>query len=248
MRLLKAALAVATAVLAGSAVLSVPASAAANNSWLNPGEALRSGQRVASADGQYALVMQGDGNLVMYAPGNRAIWATGTNRAGSDVQMQTDGNLVIYTPAPNRVPMWASGTRGSLRLEMQTDGNAVLYTTNGHAAQWSTAGITDRNNIGQVRYNGYVAMRDRGWADSEWSCLQTLWNGESGWRWNARNASSGAYGIPQALPATKLASAGADWRDNPATQISWGLTYIRGVYGTPCTALTRWTQRSPHWY
>jgi hypothetical protein len=95
MRILTAAIAVTTTVLAATAALSAPVSAAANNSWLNPGESLRSGQRLVSADGQYVLAMQGDGNLVAYAPGNRAVWATGTNRPGSDVQMQGDGNLVI---------------------------------------------------------------------------------------------------------------------------------------------------------
>jgi hypothetical protein len=226
-----------------------PALAGANTYWLNPNETLPSGQRLVSTDGQYVMVMQGDGNLVVYAPGNRPIWASGTGVGGSDLTMQGDGNLVVYTPPrPNRVAVWASGTSGGLRLELQTDGNFVLYTTGGHTASWSGAGITDRNNVGRVKYNGYVSMRDRGWADSQWSCLDSLWTNESGWRWNAQNASSGAYGIPQALPATKMASAGADWHENPGTQIAWGLSYVSGTYGDPCRAWTLWQQRSPHWY
>ena len=59
-----------------------------------------------------------------------------------------------------------------------------------------------------------------------------IWTRESGWRWNAANA-SGAYGIPQALPGSKMATAGADWQTNPATQIKWGLGYIQSIYGTP---------------
>ncbi|GGN38130.1 hypothetical protein GCM10011578_083170 [Streptomyces fuscichromogenes] len=80
--------------------------------------------------------------------------------------------------------------------------------------------------------------------------LIKLWNGESGWRWNALNASSGAYGIPQALPAGKMASAGSDWRTNAATQIKWGLGYIknRPDYGSPAAAWSKWLSRSPHWY
>ena len=66
-------------------------------------------------------------------------------------------------------------------------------------------------------------------------CLLDLWNRESGWRYDAENA-SGAYGIPQALPGSKMASAGPDWQTNPATQIKWGLTYIKGLYGNPCSA------------
>ena len=66
-------------------------------------------------------------------------------------------------------------------------------------------------------------------------CLLNLWNRESGWRYDAENA-SGAYGIPQALPGSKMVSAGSDWQTNPATQIKWGLGYIKAIYGTPCGA------------
>nr|CAA9312947.1 MAG: hypothetical protein AVDCRST_MAG46-272 [uncultured Nocardioidaceae bacterium] len=75
-----------------------------------------------------------------------------------------------------------------------------------------------------------------GWSDTEFSCLDALWVSESDWEWNADNPTSSAYGIPQALPGEKMASAGPDWETNPATQIEWGLGYIRDVYGTPCAA------------
>jgi hypothetical protein len=85
-----------------------------------------------------------------------------------------------------------------------------------------------------------------GFSQSQMSCLVPLWAGESGWRWNAANPSSGAYGIPQALPGSKMATAGADWRTNPATQIEWGLGYIRDRYGSPCGA---WGFKQGHgWY
>jgi len=76
----------------------------------------------------------------------------------------------------------------------------------------------------------------RGWGGNEFSCLDRLWTRESNWNPRAQNPSSGAYGIPQSLPASKMAAAGADWRTNPATQITWGLNYIAGRYGTPCGA------------
>jgi len=76
-------------------------------------------------------------------------------------------------------------------------------------------------------------------ASTEYSCLNNIWTRESGWRWNAENA-SGAYGIPQALPGDKMATAGADWQTNPTTQIKWGLGYIKDRYGTPCSAWTFW--------
>jgi cell wall-associated NlpC family hydrolase/phage-related protein len=91
-------------------------------------------------------------------------------------------------------------------------------------------------------------MGDYGWSGADMSSLVLLWNGESGWRWNASNPQSGAYGIPQALPGSKMASSGADWRTNPNTQVNWGLGYIKGRYGTPSAAYAAWMSRSPHWY
>jgi len=87
-----------------------------------------------------------------------------------------------------------------------------------------------------------------GWGAGQFPPLDRLWQGESGWRWNARNPSSGAYGIPQSLPPDKMGAAGPDWRTNPATQIEWGLDYIKGRYGTPCAAYNFWLSHNPHWY
>jgi hypothetical protein len=71
---------------------------------------------------------------------------------------------------------------------------------------------------------------------TQWPCLYDLWQRESGWNVYAENAASGAYGIPQSLPGDKMATAGADWQTDAATQIRWGLGYIKSVYGTPCGA------------
>ncbi|MFI8872502.1 aggregation-promoting factor C-terminal-like domain-containing protein [Streptomyces sp. NPDC055243] len=89
-----------------------------------------------------------------------------------------------------------------------------------------------------------------GWGPTQFGPLKKLWQGESNWRWNALNRSSGAYGIPQALPASKMRSAGADYRTNYKTQIRWGLGYIKGRpdYGSPARAWSKWQSRSPHWY
>jgi hypothetical protein len=85
-----------------------------------------------------------------------------------------------------------------------------------------------------------------GKAVGEFRCLDKIWTKESGWNHKAENPSSGAYGIPQAYPAGKMVSAGADWRTNPATQIKWGLGYINGRYGSPCGAWSYW--QSNHSY
>ncbi|MSY53232.1 MAG: transglycosylase SLT domain-containing protein, partial [Actinobacteria bacterium] len=76
-----------------------------------------------------------------------------------------------------------------------------------------------------------------GWGEKQFSCLETLWFRESNWNHKAKNRSSGAYGIPQSLPGSKMAKFGSDWKTNPATQIQWGANYIDKRYGTPCEAL-----------
>ena len=81
---------------------------------------------------------------------------------------------------------------------------------------------------------GKEMMLAAGFGEDQWGCLYNLWMRESGWRTTAGNVSSGAYGIPQSLPASKMAAFGDDYLTNPRTQIAWGLSYIKGRYGTPC--------------
>lgn len=85
-----------------------------------------------------------------------------------------------------------------------------------------------------------------GWSGSQFSCLEPLWERESGWDVTAENPSSGAYGIPQALSGSLMASAGPDWQTDAATQIRWGLTYIQGRYGSPCGAWAH--EEADGWY
>lgn len=91
-----------------------------------------------------------------------------------------------------------------------------------------------------------IAQSKHEWGSFQFACLNKLWTKESNWRYKARNKSSGAHGIPQALPATKMESVGTDWRTNPVTQIKWGLRYIEVRYETPCKAYKKF-QRS-NWY
>lgn len=81
-----------------------------------------------------------------------------------------------------------------------------------------------------------IAASQYGWGDGEFQCLDDLWQKESGWSYTANNSGSGAAGIPQALPGSKMSSAGADWASSATTQIRWGLGYIARSYGTPCAA------------
>jgi hypothetical protein len=90
-----------------------------------------------------------------------------------------------------------------------------------------------------------LMLAQYGWA-GQFSCLSALWAQESSWNVYAQNPSSGAYGIPQALPGSKMASAGADWQADAAIQISWGLGYIRASYGSPCAAW--YHEEAAGWY
>jgi resuscitation-promoting factor RpfB len=122
----------------------------------------------------------------------------------------------------------------------------------GHAAAAGHGGISQATGATLTSADSNVALGRQlasayGWGSgAEWTCLDELWTRESGWRmvWNYQG--SGAYGIPQALPASKMAAAGADYMTNPATQIRWGLGYIQGRYGDPCTAWAHET--AANWY
>lgn len=84
------------------------------------------------------------------------------------------------------------------------------------------------------------------WSDAQFACLDQLWTKESHWNYKARNKISGAHGIAQALPATKMEAVGTDWRTNPVTQITWGLKYISERYETPCKAWSKF--KRSRWY
>ncbi|WP_062077960.1 G5 domain-containing protein [Demequina globuliformis] len=105
---------------------------------------------------------------------------------------------------------------------------------------------TGVSNAGTNRAIGKEMAASKGWTGDQWSCLNALWTKESNWNSNAHNSSSGAHGIPQSLPGSKMASHGSDWATNPATQISWGLSYISGRYGSPCAAWGH--SQSVGWY
>lgn len=118
----------------------------------------------------------------------------------------------------------ASATGSAAGASGGTGGGGVVYVT-------STP--PNPNTAQAIAYN---MMSSFGFSPPTYfGCLVDIWNRESGWSYDAENP-SGAYGIPQALPGSKMASAGADWQTNPATQIRWGLGYIKQIYGNPCSA------------
>jgi hypothetical protein len=109
-----------------------------------------------------------------------------------------------------------------------------------------SAPVAGKPDPGSAKAVASDLVSARGWGAGQYDCLVSLWQKESGWNVYAANKSSGAYGIPQALPGSKMATVGGDWQTNPATQITWGLNYIQGRYGDPCGA---WgSSKSRGWY
>ena len=120
----------------------------------------------------------------------------------------------------------------------------VTVSSRGESVGRTTAAVSGT----KADYQAYARQRcnDYGWSESDYYSLVALWNKESGWNPTSRNRSSGAYGIPQALPAGKMASAGSDYLTNYKTQINWGLSYIKGRYGNPSNAYNHLASRG--WY
>lgn len=162
------------------------------------------------------------------------------------------GTKVVVTKgkAGIRTTTYQLDTVGGVVTDRQAISSVVTTEPVTQVVHVGTMVLPDPGDIHVSPGSAQAIARDlaaaRGWGDDQFACLVTLWNHESGWRINAENKSSGAYGIPQALPGTKMASVGADWRTNPATQITWGLGYIKNRYKTPCGAWASF--QSQGWY
>jgi hypothetical protein len=164
------------------------------------------------------------------APAAQQYTAHGTY---ADTNVSRDG-YSITKPAPVVTTTTTSTTSTSTTSTSTTKKTA--------SASAPAAGTPDPGSAQAIALQMVTA---RGWGQDQYSCLVSLWNRESGWNVYAYNP-SGAYGIPQALPGSKMATVGADWQTNPATQITWGLNYITGSYGTPCGAWAH--SQSYNWY
>jgi hypothetical protein len=146
---------------------------------------------------------------------------------------------------------WAETTLSSQTLT--TSGGEVAATLSHgafgvHSAPKPAAGGAPAAGIpspGSAQAIALAILTARGMGSDQYSCLVSLWNRESHWNVTAANP-DGAYGIPQALPGSKMGSAGPDWQTNATTQITWGLGYITGRYGTPCGAWAH--SQSTGWY
>ena len=130
-----------------------------------------------------------------------------------------------------------------LRLTQTRDAIAQRQAVKKRAAELAAKKAAASGSPQQV---AAAMLGSFGWSSGQFSCLDPLWEHESSWSATAANAGSGAYGIPQALPGSRMASAGPDWQTNAATQITWGLEYIKGTYGSPCAAWAH--EQATGWY
>ncbi len=135
---------------------------------------------------------------------------------------------------PSKSPTKPTTPTASASAPPSNPGSGSGGATGGGTSGGGSA--TGNNTVAAAKAYAKSKVSARGWKASQYTCLVSLWNRESGWRYDATNPSSGAYGIPQALPGSKMSSAGSDWRTNARTQIDWGLGYIADRYTNPCGA------------
>ena len=153
--------------------------------------------------------------------------------SGTLAAYATERDYVNYFETDSQ-PVTVTLTRGGYEVLTGTEAKSVFV---------ELAAIPDKGSVQAIAYR---KMGNFGWGREQYSCLVKLWNRESNWRIDAYNSASGAYGIPQALPGNKMATAGPDWLTNPETQINWGLSYISSRYGSPCSALSH--SDAVRWY
>ena len=146
----------------------------------------------------------------------------------------------------------AAATQAAAEAQAQAEAAAAAAAAQAEAERAAAAAEAARSAVREAttpdgaRAAARALLVDYGWGDSQFSCLDRLWQRESGWDYTARNPSSGAFGIPQSLPASKMATVADDYRTNPITQITWGLGYIEERYGSPCSAWSH--SQSVGWY
>lgn len=157
------------------------------------------------------------------------------------------GAIILYSAIKGYSVLKAA--ENIIQGKSANQGQSVSLLSSGNG---TSAGGANNESIpagaGSAQKWAKAHLKDYGWGLDQFAPLVSLWNGESGWNYKAQNSSSGAYGIPQALPGAKMASAGADWATNPVTQMKWGMGYIKDRYGSPQAAYSFWLSQSPHWY
>jgi hypothetical protein len=170
------------------------------------------------------------------------------SRAASALRQEQTATLVAQQAAARQAALRQQAAKLAARraAAQAAADQAVQQQSQQQQAQPSQATSAPAVPSGSAQQIAMGMLGSYGWSSGQFSCLDSLWNEESGWNVYATNPSSGAYGIPQALPGSKMASAGPDWQTDAATQIRWGLTYIQSLYGSPCGAWAH--EEADGWY
>jgi hypothetical protein len=153
---------------------------------------------------------------------------------------------VIAERAVHKAAEKAADRRAAERAARRRAGEQQAAQTATTQQGSGSSGSSAPRPSGSPQHIAMAMLGSYGWSSSQFGCLDSLWNAESGWNVYASNPSSGAYGIPQALPGAKMASAGPAWQSDAATQIRWGLGYIKGLYSSPCGAWAH--EEADGWY
>jgi hypothetical protein len=183
-----------------------------------------------------AVVTVAGGALAATAVAGTVVVATG-DEDGSTPEASSTSTAMEYQRAAPGVSRDSDRSGGPSLSDLKAD--AMENYSYGASRDGSRVSVEQEElatSDSDPRDIAMAMLAEYGWDSSEFDCLDDLWYGESQWDPYAENPYSGAYGIPQALPAEKMAAAGPDWETNPATQIEWGLGYIQDRYGTPCSA------------
>lgn len=211
----------------------------------NPNLSIQSGKNVDPSNWGAATWQEHLNHIHLGVLGGRL--SANAARGGGHRRGQRFNLPGIHTKLGGAPGAMAQAVMDATRVGMQRKVRRALRASAGGGGAGDYSGLSGGGNAQENMRLGRQMMLRR-WGAGEWGSLRSLWMGESGWNENALNKSSGATGIPQALPGNKMASKGADWRTNPKTQMAWGLDYIADVYGSPSRAFSTWQGRSPHWY
>ncbi|WP_033495008.1 G5 domain-containing protein [Bifidobacterium biavatii] len=157
--------------------------------------------------------------------------ANGSGNAGNNGNSSNSGSSNNSNSNTN-----SSGNAGNNSNNSNSGSSSNGNGNTGNSSSDASNARLWRPTAAQAQAYASGAAAQRGWTGDDWTALVKLWNRESGWSWSAENKSSGAYGIPQALPGSKMADFGADWKNDAAVQIDWGLAYIAQRYGSPSKA------------
>jgi hypothetical protein len=149
------------------------------------------------------------------------------------VEIESSKGAAIVEPSESAVSLFAEDDLAA------TASGAIFSSDLALVSSVSRQVELARTPLGAKKVAKSILLNEYGFSEKEYKCLNRLWSKESNWNYKARNKSSGAHGIPQALPASKMNVVSTDWRTNPVTQIRWGLRYISIRYETPCKALAK---------